>query len=95
VLVEALAAGASVVALDTPQTREVLAGSGAVVADDPAAIAAALRAAFVSSRADRYGGSDVAAGYDAARAADRTLALYRALIGLPIAPPLTPERARV
>ena len=43
VLVEALAAGLPVVAVDTPQTRDVLDGAGAVAAGTPEALAAALR----------------------------------------------------
>ena len=42
VLVEALATGLPVVAVDSPQTRDVLGEFGAVAAADPAALAAAL-----------------------------------------------------
>jgi 1,2-diacylglycerol 3-alpha-glucosyltransferase len=46
VLAEALAAGLPVVAVDTPQTRDVLGGAGTVVPGDPHALAAALAAAL-------------------------------------------------
>ncbi|MDQ2909042.1 MAG: glycosyltransferase, partial [Candidatus Eremiobacteraeota bacterium] len=42
VLVEALAAGVPIVALDTPQTRDVLGGAGTLVEGNAAACAAAL-----------------------------------------------------
>jgi 1,2-diacylglycerol 3-alpha-glucosyltransferase len=80
VLVEALAAGVAVVAVDTPQTREVLGGAGDVVDSDAAAIAATL------DRVLRFGVFDarrrvaVAARYDATLLGDRTIALYRSLI---------------
>jgi len=50
VLVEALAAGAAVVAVDTPQTREVLGGAAEIVPSDTAAIAAALGRALDGHR---------------------------------------------
>jgi glycosyltransferase involved in cell wall biosynthesis len=46
VLVEALAAGLPVVAVDTPQTRDVLDGTGTVTAPEAAAVADALRRAL-------------------------------------------------
>jgi glycosyltransferase involved in cell wall biosynthesis len=49
VLVEALAAGLPVVAVDTPQTRDVLDGAGTVTAPEPAALAAALRSALAAA----------------------------------------------
>jgi len=46
VLVEALAAGLPVVAVDTPQTRDVLGGAGIVTGADPALLAGALAGAL-------------------------------------------------
>jgi glycosyltransferase involved in cell wall biosynthesis len=93
VLVEALAAGASVVAVDTPVTRDVLAGAGALVPGDAAALAAALRGAFAASLSRVDEGLAVARGFDATRFGDRTLALYAALLGAP--EPVPPGRVGV
>jgi glycosyltransferase involved in cell wall biosynthesis len=93
VLVEALAAGASVVAVDTPVTRDVLAGAGALVPGDAAALAAALRDAFAASLSRVDEGLAVARGFDATRFGDRTLALYAALLGAP--EPVPPGRVGV
>jgi len=92
VLIEALAAGASVVALDMPQTREVLAGAG-ILADDNAE---ALAAALDGSLRRRGAGDEVARtrawAYDAAHCSSGILELYAALIGKP---KLHARRARV
>jgi glycosyltransferase involved in cell wall biosynthesis len=87
VLVEALAAGAAVVAVDTPVTREVLAGAGTLVPGDAEALAAALRGAFAAPHDGVRAAFAVAGSFDAARAGDRTLALYLALLGAPEATP--------
>ncbi|MGP6157675.1 MAG: glycosyltransferase [Vulcanimicrobiaceae bacterium] len=80
VLVEALAGGLGVVAVDTPQTRDVLGGAGRVVPADPLALAAALRAVLDGDeRGGRARGAQVALRYDGARLAERVLALYAAL----------------
>lgn len=53
VLAEALVAGLPVVAVDTPATRDVLAGTGRLVPSDPAAMAAALRETLAVSRSEQ------------------------------------------
>lgn len=50
VLAEAMAGGLAVVAVDTPATREVLAGAGRLVSPDAAAVAAALQAVLAEPR---------------------------------------------
>ncbi len=82
VLVEALAGGLGVVAVDTPQTRDVLAGAGRVVPADPQALAAALRAVLAGEEGSgRLRGAQVALRYDGVRLAERVLALYESLCG--------------
>jgi glycosyltransferase involved in cell wall biosynthesis len=90
VLVEALAAGASIVAVDTPVTRDVLAGTGMLVPGDAGALAAAMRVAFATPGTAVHEGLAVARGFDATRVGDRTLALYAALLGAPA--PVPPGR---
>jgi 1,2-diacylglycerol 3-alpha-glucosyltransferase len=80
VLVEALAAGVAVVAVDTPQTREVLGGAGYVVESDAGALAATLLRALQFGGFDSRRRTAVAARYDATLLGDRTIALYRSLI---------------
>ncbi len=79
VLAEALAAGIPIVAVDVPQTREVLRGSGSLCADDPAALAAALAAAFVRPR-DAGAGRDRAWDFDGTLVGRRVADLYEALL---------------
>jgi glycosyltransferase involved in cell wall biosynthesis len=88
VLVEALAARVPVVAVDTPQTRDVLAGAGFVVPGAAGALAAALRVALGAGGLDRELGSRVARRYDAALVGDRAIALYESLLGRSEAPRL-------
>jgi len=92
VLVEALAAGTPVVAVDTPQTRDVLAGAGVIVAADARAVAAGLRVALAADGAAAAGRRSVAGRYDAAALGDRALALYSSLIE---AEAVSPAYARV
>jgi len=80
VLVEALAAGVPVVAVDTPQTRDVLGGAGAIVRDEPDAIASALRVALAREAASREASRTFAERYDRATFGDRMLALYESLL---------------
>ncbi|MGH7728276.1 MAG: glycosyltransferase [Vulcanimicrobiaceae bacterium] len=75
VLVEALAAGVPVVAVDTPQTREVLGRAGAVAPADPGALALALDRALAAPRAEGAA-REVARQFDAARLVARIVALY-------------------
>jgi len=81
VLVEALAARVPVVAVDTPQTRDVLAGAGFVVPGNASALAAALRATLGGHGCDPEEGSRVALRYDGALLGDRVIALYESLLG--------------
>lgn len=83
VLVEALAAGTPVVALDTPQTRDVLAGAGIVCRNDPLAVAAALRSTLAGERADPRRGAAVADTYDGLAIGARVIALYDSLVTAP------------
>jgi 1,2-diacylglycerol 3-alpha-glucosyltransferase len=81
VLTEALAGGLGVVAVDTPQTRDVLAGAGRIVPADPVAVSAAL-AAVLSEEDDqtlRAARTEVAWRYDIRRLAERVAALYGSL----------------
>ena len=81
VLVEALAAGLPIVAVDTPQTRDVLAEAGRIVRDDAASIAAGLRDVLAAPRA-RFAraASRVAERYDRATSGDRIMELYAMLL---------------
>ena len=79
VLVEALAAGVPIVALDTPQTRDVLGPAGRLVRDDPAACAAALE----RSLADGFGHVDgrlVANRFDHRTVGERMIAIYESVL---------------
>jgi 1,2-diacylglycerol 3-alpha-glucosyltransferase len=88
VLAEALAAGCSIIAVDTPQTREVLGEAAAYVPNDVGALAEALASIEAPPSAR---------GRDAARAASRrfsrdlqselTLQLYQDLICEQATPP--------
>ncbi len=80
VLVEALAAGAPVVAVDTPQTRDVLDGVAEIVGSDPRALAAALERALGRGPLDPAKMTAVAHRFDALALGDRTLALYLQLL---------------
>ena len=79
VLVEALAAGIPIVAVDTPQTRDVLAGAGTVVPASPAALAAALaRVLAAGPHAAQI--SPLALRFDGPALAERILDLYGDLL---------------
>jgi len=80
VLVEALAAGVPIVAVDTPQTRDVLGGSCTLASGDAPSIAFALRRAFATGPLEQRRRVAVARRYDATMLGDRTIALYRSLI---------------
>jgi glycosyltransferase involved in cell wall biosynthesis len=80
VLVEALAAGVPVVAVDTPQTRDVLAGAGCVVENDARAVAAGLQRALQFGAFDARRRAAVAGRFDAVSLGDATISLYRSLI---------------
>jgi glycosyltransferase involved in cell wall biosynthesis len=79
VLVEALAAGIPVVAVDTPQTRDVLGGAGVVVPPDAGEVAAAVRA-VLAAPGPRPVPEHVVRRFDAATSARRVIALYAELL---------------
>ena len=80
VLVEALAAGAPVVALDTPQTREVLAGTGTLVGDEPGAFARALERVLEQPGTRVAAGRAAAWTYDGDAVGARIVELYQDLL---------------
>ena len=92
VLAEALAAGTPVVAVDTPQTREVLGAAGRIVADDAAALAAGLRAALAGFGPSRETLASAARRFDRALAGEAVLDIYAALLPR-AAPPREAVRA--
>jgi 1,2-diacylglycerol 3-alpha-glucosyltransferase len=79
VLVEALAAGLPVVAVDTPQTRDVLGEAGSVAAPEPQALAAALRLAL-GARAARPLPAHAVRRFDVHSSARRVVDLYAELV---------------
>jgi glycosyltransferase involved in cell wall biosynthesis len=80
VLVEALAAGLPIVAVDTPQTRDVLGGAGTVVPATATGLAAALaRVLAVGPQAAQI--SPIALRFDGPRLAGSMLDLYADLLG--------------
>lgn len=87
VIAEALAAGANVMAADTPQNREVLGVAGQVFAPTPRACADALEEIPpIADPAVAAAARDAATRFSVEAQLDRTLALYRAL-----SPGLTPN----
>ncbi len=80
VLVEALAAGTPIVALDTPQTAEVIAGAGILVADDALAFARALETVLQAPAAFGARGPAVAAGFDGTAVGERLMDVYAELL---------------
>jgi len=83
VLVEALAAGLPVVAVDAPQTRDVLGDAGTIVAPEPTAIAAELRRILAEGGRRSGAAAEAAARFDAAGIGSRILAVYSSLIDQP------------
>jgi 1,2-diacylglycerol 3-alpha-glucosyltransferase len=81
VLVEALAAGAAIVAVDTPQTRDVLGDAGILVREDVADLAAALRRVLEGPLFDAGKNASVARRYDGEALGERVIALYQSLLG--------------
>ncbi len=85
VLVEALASGLPIVAVDAPQTRDVLGGAGIVAPADPVALAEALRAALGRPAGAGEVPPHVIERFAEGATAERVLAVYADL--------LTPEVA--
>ena len=89
VLVEALAAGLPIVAVDTPQTRDVLGGAGTVVPATPAALASALaRVLAAGPHAAQI--SPIALRFDGPSLAERVLDLYGDLLARRAVPAVVP-----
>ncbi len=83
VLAEALAAGLRVVAVDTPASRDVLAGHGRLVQPDPLAFARGLDAAVGAGR-DESAVRLAHSRYTVGLQTQRVLAVYRRLLGEPL-----------
>ena len=77
VLVEALAANLSIVAVDTPQTRDVVGDAARLRPEDAIALAGALRVALDTAPVTS---STAAARFDSAAIGDRMLDVYRSLV---------------
>jgi len=80
VLIEALASGILVVAVDAPQTREVLGEAGILAEAEPLSVAAALRLALAGDPHAATLGRRVAARYDVTELAGRVLDVYASLL---------------
>lgn len=80
VLVEALAANLPVVAVDTPQTRDVMGGAGTLVPPKAEALAKGLRRAL-NGGGSRSANLSVAQKYDGWALGDRVLQVYASLLG--------------
>jgi 1,2-diacylglycerol 3-alpha-glucosyltransferase len=83
VLVEALAAGLRVVAVDAPQTRDVLGSAGTIVAPEPEAIATELRRILAEGGRSSAAAAEAASRFDAAGIGGRILAVYSSLVDRP------------
>jgi 1,2-diacylglycerol 3-alpha-glucosyltransferase len=81
VLVEALAAGLAVVAVDTPQGREVLDGAARLCPPEARALAQGLREVLAGRPAAGSRGQALAQQYDFTRSTERVLELYASLLG--------------
>ncbi len=80
VLVEALAARLPILAVDTPQTRDVVAGAARLVDAAPHAFARAIEEALTShDPAAAARSARIAAGFDRSSLGDRMIALYQTL----------------
>jgi glycosyltransferase involved in cell wall biosynthesis len=84
VLAEALAAGLRVVAIDTPASRDVLAGQGRLVPPDPLTFARALDDAFAAGR-DESAVRLAHSRYSVGLQTQRVLDVYRGLLHAVIA----------
>jgi glycosyltransferase involved in cell wall biosynthesis len=84
VLAEALAAGLRVVAVDTPASRDVLAGRGRLVPPDPVAVAGALDDAVGAGR-DESAVRLAHSRYSVGLQTQRVLDVYRGLLTAQVA----------
>jgi glycosyltransferase involved in cell wall biosynthesis len=80
VLVEALASGVPIVAIDTPATADVLGGAGTLVSGDATALAAALGSVLDAGRFALRRSRDVSNRFDGDRLGARVIALYDELV---------------
>jgi len=82
VLAEALAAGTRVVAIDTPQARDVLGGCGTLAENNATTLADTFDklAADGASKEDREAVRSAATRFGAGLQTERTLSLYRELL---------------
>ncbi|MBV9263940.1 MAG: glycosyltransferase [Candidatus Eremiobacteraeota bacterium] len=83
VLVEALAAGCSIIAVDTPQTREVLRDAATYVLNDAASMASPVASVSAPPKARvQAHAKAMAAKFSGDLQTERTLPLYEELVGL-------------
>jgi glycosyltransferase involved in cell wall biosynthesis len=87
VLVEALAAGLPIAAVESAPTREVLGGAGVLCEAGPGPLAEAIRSALAAP--DPALARAVAAGYERDALGSRVIAVYERVLSA--APPLTPN----
>jgi glycosyltransferase involved in cell wall biosynthesis len=80
VLVEALAAGAPIVAVDTPQTRDVLGNAARIVRPDAMEFAAGLRAVLDGARPAAGASERVARRFERHVLGEHVIGLYRSLL---------------
>jgi glycosyltransferase involved in cell wall biosynthesis len=80
VLVEALAAGAPIVAVDTPQTRDVLGNAARIVRSDATDFAAGLRAVLDGARPVAGAPERVARRFERHLLGEHVIDLYRSLL---------------
>jgi len=80
VLVEALAAGAPIVAVDTPQTRDVLGNAARIVRPDAVEFAAGLRAVLDGARPEAGAAERVARRFERHLLGEHVIDLYRSLL---------------
>jgi glycosyltransferase involved in cell wall biosynthesis len=80
VLVEALAAGAPIVAVDTPQTRDVLGNAARIVRPDALEFAAGLRAVLEGARPAAGASQRVARRFERHVLGEHVIDLYRSLL---------------
>jgi 1,2-diacylglycerol 3-alpha-glucosyltransferase len=79
VLVESLASGLAVVAVDTPQGRDVLGGAARLCAPDPDALACGLAEALADGAAARLAGRARAKRFDVTLCTERIAGVYGSL----------------
>ncbi len=91
VLAEALAAGLPLIAVDTPETRDVLDGVGTLVPAQPAPLAAAVGSALAGRRPSSAAAQEAAARrFDGRLAGLRILDLYASLLEPERVPAMVP-----